>query len=170
MEVPSQSPLLVWIFGWHSQTVNFFVSELRNLAGDKIIISPKKESHGLRILTTLQLQCTCLWVQRETTKIHVASCSNCYSVELKQNINLSNSRQVALSCKAFVSCLHLRLYRTWPSGKTLNMMLSVVVSWMKDLLEWTKNTSGTHIFFTRRPSKVMLLFVALGNASLSSFQ
>lgn len=65
---------------------------------------------------------------------------------------------------------HLRLKRTLPSGYTRSMMFSTVVSWMKDLLECTKNTSGTQIFFISRPSKVILLFLLLRNESLSSFQ
>lgn len=62
------------------------------------------------------------------------------------------------------------LYSTCPSGNTRSMMFSVVVSWVNDLLEWTKKTSGTQIFFTSRPSKVMLLLLVLGKDSLSSFQ
>ncbi|TNN55314.1 hypothetical protein EYF80_034446 [Liparis tanakae] len=41
------------------------------------------------------------------------------------------------------------------------MTLSVVVSWIKERLEWTKNISGTQIFFTRRLSK--LVTPRLGN-------
>lgn len=65
---------------------------------------------------------------------------------------------------------YLRLYRTLPSGYTRSITLSVVVSCVKDLLEWTKNMSGTQIFFTSRPSKVMLWLLLLLKDRRSSFQ
>lgn len=82
----------------------------------------------------------------------------------------SGSTTVAVYCLIKEDCSYRRLKSTLPSGYTRSMTFSTVVSWMKDLLECTKNTSGTQIFFISLPSKVILLFLVLRNESLSSFQ
>lgn len=129
------------------------------------------ESKGKRLKSMLHAAVTVTLrnystVTRSMHAAPVPANFNCYPGKNKKG-QVCVCSYVCMSAAAFS---HLRLYRTWPSGKTRSIMFSVVVSWMKDLLEWTKNTSGTQIFFTRRPSKVMLLLVELGNTNLSSFQ